>query len=301
MEKNSGIEVLMFYLHALLKAPSSNAVLVFLGFLVRASSVFIFALTIKVFLIVIDPSFSLALVSSVASEFGFSQLGESELVTGSLIVLLALVILQFVLNRCYEYLFLKNRNTLVEYLIENPLVDGDEFHVHVCLDRVPVGFESIIKSLEICLFYASLILIIYWISPVMAASVVVLLLLIVYLMLMKTHERSETMTAAYEARAKVKSASDDVAAGLALTDLNFITARRTATYSELFGGAGIVIVMLLYLYWQDHVQLTSSSLVTLFLVLSIRFVIGYTGELSRLISTIVQQQDMMGLLRRRRI
>ena len=190
MINNNAIAITAFYLGLVTRGPVSNAILVLVGYLLRVVSVSIFALTVKVFLVIVDPQLGSKIISSTLTDFGLPPIGANDLVVGVISSLVALVIFQYLLNLWYASAFLKNRTALVADLLKNPLVNNDEFYVHVCLDRIPVGYESTIKSLEICLFYASLLIAISLISPIIAISVVALLILITLLMLVKVHERT---------------------------------------------------------------------------------------------------------------
>lgn len=209
------------------------------------------------------------------------------------VALAGMVVFQYLFNLLYTAAFIKNRMALIKDIIDKPLASNTEFHIHVCLDRIPAGYEAIIKTSEISLFYISLLIGIILVSPAIALTLVLLLVVMTFTMLLKVHTNSEVRSTAYDARYNLEESNYNLIKGMDYANFNFTTIRNSAVYSELFGGIGIVLIMLFYLLWFSGEQLTSNNLLSLILVLSIRFVINYTGEFSRLIGSIIEQQDIL--------
>lgn len=289
-------EIFSFYVRLLARDPSKNLLLVLLGFFLRGSSVVIFALTVKAFLVVIDPQTARFFLVPMLDYFSIDHGSQDYYVKVVLLGLSAMVLVQFLLNLVYQKQFIDNRQLLVKSIIDTPLCSSQSYHEHVVFDLIPQGFESIVKALEIVLFYASLVLLIFVINSAVALLLVVLLGVLIFTMLAYIDERSSTRSAAYNDRQTVDLTGDEPMRGLRFADHVFNASKRSSTYSELFGGMGMVLVMLVYVLWFDDSDLSGSSLVSIVLVLSVRFLINYTGEISRLLGAIFQQYSMLAFL-----
>ena len=293
---HKAFEILSFYLRLLAIRPWSNLLLVVLGFVLRGSSVVIFALPIKAFLIVLDPTTSHYFLAPMLANIGIENSSDDFYVKLVLIGLSIMVTTQFLLNMIYQKLFINSRTSLVQHILKEPLCSSPNYHEHATFDLIPQGFESIVKVLEIVLFYASLALLILIINWTIAVVLLILLCILVFTMLAYVDERGSVRKEAYNERQTVDITGDNPIAGLRWADHTFNSIKRSSTYSELFGGLGMVIVMVLYVTWLDSSAVTANGLVSLVLVLSIRFLINYTGEISRLLGSIFQQHSMLAFL-----
>ncbi len=63
-----------------------------------------------------------------------------------------LMVLQFAINKLNLYLFLKLRAALLSFILMRKLNDHVLVHLNICLDKVPQGYDAVIKSSEILLF-----------------------------------------------------------------------------------------------------------------------------------------------------
>lgn len=287
-------EIFRFYLKLIFEQPATPLLLVSLGFLLRASSVVIFALTIKAFLVVLDPTIINHLFHLLFGQANVEQSTIDKLLPGIVLVLAGMVALQFLLNTLYLRAFIKHRRNLVERFAEQPIFANLESQKHICLDLIPVGYESLIKVLEITLFYLSLCILIFILNPVIGFIVVPILMAILLYMLLFVIERKSARAKAYKERQDVSA--DALIDGLQFADHSFTTLRRNTTYSEFFGGLGMVLLMAFYLLFMDITSFAENKLFAFVLILSVRFLVNYTGEFSRLLGVILSHHTMLAKL-----
>ncbi|RBP51486.1 hypothetical protein [Arenicella xantha] len=284
------MQVLKFYLQLLAKRPMATLFLVFLGFLVRGLSVVVFVLIVKVFLSVIDPSSIVKVVNQFASGYGLAEINQSNLLYALVIILVVLIVAQYVLNKVYLFFFLHYRTATISGLLLSPLNDHVPMHLHICLDKVPIGYEGVIKSLEILLFYFFLFSGIFLINPLAGLLVLLLVPIMLALMLLKGRKEVFVHTEMQQCRKAVLSMDDDYLRALQLINENYMFGRNSIIYSELFGGISIVIMMIAFMLWYSERQFGFSGVAALFLVFGIRFAVVYAGELSRVLSRVLQQR-----------
>ena len=265
--------------------------LVMLGFFLRSSSVVIFALTVKAFLIVLDPTATVAVLNRLLNLQSSPISNIQQLVEYVVGGLTAMVLLQYALNRMYLSCFIAIRRRVVLTVIRNPVSSNSDYQKHVCLALIPEGFESLIKITEIAIFYSCLVLLIFLISPLIGIVVIALLVLILGFMLIFVSEKADERRQAF-LRRQDASDGEKMIQGLDFADHTFRSIRNNSIYSEFFGGLGMVMIMLLYTVWAGGSIEIKNGLVALVLVLSIRFLINYTGEFSRLARILLNQFDM---------
>jgi len=246
-------------------------------------------------LIVLEPETIFYIINGALNTKDVNIASTDSLISGVVLGLAVMVLAQFLLNNLYLRLFLYSRKRLIEKIIASPFSSHADYHQHVCLDLIPLGYESVIKLFEIAVFYSSLMLLIFLINPIVAITVVILLFLILIYMLMFVNERSSVRREAYQKRQNLVD-TNNLIEGLEFTDHNFLMVRKSNIYSELFGGMGMVFVMLLYVVWLNDTTSLGNNFTALVLVLSIRFIINYTSEFSNLMGTVFGQYTMLGNL-----
>lgn len=287
------LEVVYFYLNLLRQAPFQVSFMVFLGFLTRALSVLIFVLIVKVFLSVIDPDSVLKVINSMPELVIFQELSSAKFVYILVSVLLSLVLLQFLLAKFHLIIFLKIRTYLITILLNKPLNEHAPTHLHICLDKIPQGYDAIIKSAEILLFYVFLFLGIFYINPLAGVLLTLLVPIILVLILYKGRKEVHNQAAMLDSRKQVSDTNEGVDDFLSLFNQNYIHGRNSVIYSDFLGGAAIILLMIVFMFWYKNAELGFGGLTALFFVFSMRFAILYAGELSRFISKLLQQRVMI--------
>lgn len=282
-----------FYVRLLLRKPSSLLLLITLGVIVRFMTVFVFVLSFKVFLTIIDPNVSLA----VANKFIYISLGRdisaSEFQLALIFTLMMMIAIQFALNKFYLRQYLSLRLIIVRWLLKKPLNDHHSMHLHICLDKYPQGFEGVVKSVEILVFYLFLLVGIFFMNFIAGLLVVIVVPLMIAIMLVKSRKEIHVQKGMQDARKKALEQESEIENVLSFANENYAFSRNGITHSEFFGGIAIVLTMsaLLFFYTlSDDVTEKIAGFTALLLVFCVRFAIVYAGELSRSLGKVLQQR-----------
>ena len=290
------MQTIDFYLSLFFQRCFKSFFIVTLGFVLRASSVTIFGLTIKTFLIVIDPKLTISLASPTLKFIGLSGFSETQFSYLVVCGLGTMILIQFFLNQLYGKMFLSTRESLLSELAQR-LTYNDEAHKsHIIYDVIPHGYESMLKALEILFFYCFLLCLIAFIHPAVALILIVLLLIMVLFTVTLVKKRNRERQFFQKNRQTVSSAPDDLDKGIGLANHIFSSNRKNIVYSDLFGGVGMILVILLYLFYFSELPFTSNGLVPLFLALCIRFSINYTNEFSQHIGVLIDHRKSLSNL-----
>ncbi len=287
--------ILGFYLRLLPLEPLRSFLLITTGVLVRSISVIVFVLTFKVFLSVIQPE-SVRYLLDLFIESGF----DLDVVRFNLFfviyflvgTLFALIVVQFLLNKVYSHLFLSMRTRLMRSLVVAPITSNEKLNLHICLDHFPIGFDGIIKTSEIIVFYFFLIAGIFYLNIYAGLLVLILLPFIIVIIVIKGRKEVHVRQEMVQSRKKILSTNDDISSFVALGAETFKYARNSVTYAQFFAGLALVSMMFLFMFMSpgDETKNHLVGLPALILVFSIRFAFLYAGELSRSLSRVLQQR-----------
>lgn len=282
-----------FYACLLSREPLPAFLLIATGVLVRFMTVFVFVLTFKVFLTIIDPNVSLVVANTFIHDVIGRNVSATEFQLALISTLLFLIGIQFALNKIYVNQYLKLRHRIVTRLLKKPLNDHRPTHLHICLDKFPQGYEGLVKSLEILVFYFFLMIGIFFINAFAGLLVVTVVPAMIVLMLIKSRKEIHVQKEMQSARKKVLEQESEIERVLSLASENYAFGRNGLTYTEFFGGIAIVIMMsaLLFFYTMDDgITDKIAGLTALLLVFCIRFAVVYAGELSRSLAKVLQQR-----------
>jgi len=263
------------------------AVSVICGFALRVVSVASFLLSIKVFLALIgfDKFYDAILLS-----FGDSLPIEltrdvyNQILIG---VLIGSVALQFILSKGYSPLVSKTtRDIAVRY---SSKADLDLRPVRSFLVTfLQMGIEQSIKVFEIALFYLLLLSIIFLIDLKMLFAVVVFTsLIVVYLVYTKKTDvrLSEVLS---DLRAEGRDDKERVVSAINANAENTYRQLNSVLTPRVLSSMAIVSMICLYFMLPNKDDL--DSLYAIVLIFSMRFVVIYTGELSRALSSLTRQR-----------
>lgn len=288
---NESLSVLAFYYSLLSQKAFSSGLVIFLGFLARALTVLVFVLVLKVFLSILEPESSIKIANSFLLESVGIELDQSQISTGLVSILLFLMILQFAINKLNLFLFLKLRASLLSLLLPRQLNEHLLTHLNICLDKVPQGYDAVIKSSEILLFYLIILSAIFYLSPLAGFLVLVVVPLIVFIMLIKGRKEVHVQAEMQKQRKGIKSLGDDVETFLLLNEQTYLYGRNSIIYADFLGGVSIVgLILVFYFITPNNGGEGLRGLTALFLVFSVRFAIIYAGELSRFLGRVLQQR-----------
>jgi hypothetical protein len=282
--------IIKFYYSLLYRKPLLSTLVIVLGFMARAVSVLVFVMTLKVFLSILDPTTVVKLLETYISKYYDSSLSVSGLLNLLVIGLAGLVIIQLALNKLYLFLFLQLRATLQKMILAKPLNEHFLTNVHVCIDKLPQGYEAVVKVSEILLFYFFLLLGIFYLSKMAGLLLLVIIPLIVLIMVVKGRKEVHVQMDIRDKRKSLVEVDSDYEGYISLNDENYLYGRNSVIYADFFGGFALVFLILVFLIMNPAGGDSFSGLTALFLVFSIRFAVLYAGELSRFLGKVIQQR-----------
>jgi hypothetical protein len=263
------------------------ALSVIVGFALRVVSVASFLLSIKVFLALIGfDKFYDAIVLS----FGESLPADLTRDTYNQIliaILVSSVVLQFILSKIYSPLVsLTTKDIALRYSYKANL---DLRCVRsFTVMWLQTGIEQSIKVFEIALFYILLLSVIFLIDlKMLFALLVFTTLIVVYLVYTKKTEvrLSEVLS---DVRSSGRENKESVIAAINANADN--TSRQLNSALTPRTLSSVAIVSMICLYFMLANKETLDSLFAIVLIFSMRFVVIYTGELSRAISSLTRQR-----------
>lgn len=282
-----------FHVRLLVREPLLLFSLITSGVLVRFMTVFVFVLIFKVFLTIIDPNVSLVVVNKFLYDILGRIISASEFQLALILTLLFMICVQFLLNKLYLRQYLNLRSAITSWLLKKNLNDHQSMHLHICLDKFPQGFEGIVKSAEILVFYFFLLIGIFFINVLAGFLVVIVVPLMIALMLIKSRKEIHVQKEMQDARRRALEHESEIETVLSLARESYAFARNGITYAEFFGGLAIVTMMsvLLFSYAiDDGISEKIAGLAALLLVFCMRFAVVYAGELSRSLGKVLQQR-----------
>lgn len=284
------LRVLRFYSRLLRSYPALSLFVIVVGFLVRGVSVVVFVLTLKVFISILDPDAALNVINQVLVQQGWSPLTTNGLVSVMVGALSILICSQFALNKIGAYSFLHLRSKILNRLLESPINQDARVHFNICLDRVPLGLEAVVKVCEILLFYVVLIANIFFWSVLSGVLVLIIVPIIIFLMLAKGRKEVHLTVNMQQERRDIAEFDDDCDEYLRLKKQTYLIARNNVVYADLFGGLAIVFLTLAFVFMGPSIGGGVTGVTALLLVFSIRFAIVYAGELGRQLGKVLQQR-----------
>ena len=288
-------DILRFYIRLLSIMPLFSGLVIGTGVLLRFLTIAVFVLTFKVFLSIVQPDSVASIVDIISNQLINREVQISDLLVAMVSSLLLLIILQFLLNKIYLAIYLSLRTKLTQWLLPRSLSTSEEMHLHICLDKFPIGFDGIIKSCEIIVFYMFLITGIFYLNLFAGLLVLISVPFIIALILIKGRKEVHVLKDLSDYRKKIVDSDDDFLPYFSLSQESHSFSRNNIIFSQFFGGVAIVAMMCVFLFWYSAEEGAQGAvgLTALMLVFGIRFAVVYAGELSRCLSRVLQQRVMV--------
>ena len=251
----------------------------FLGFLRRLVSIANFALMIKIFLTMFNPNASVALINEFLVKLQQPTISAENLTTYLILILLTSILLQFTLNKVNLILFLRLRRAVISRLSQTSNATLGQNHLSFIYDHYIHGFEALVRSFEILIFYAFLLIFIFTVNTTIGLAVIILVPILVGLLVFKNRKEAFVQTAIRQARKHSAISDTDHLLPLMMYDRQLKYRVNNEISADVLGG--LTITFIFYLYSLNQSQFSSYGVVALLLVFSIRFAVLYAGELSR--------------------
>lgn len=281
----------MFYLKLLNVKPFQSAIVVSLGVISRMLTVTVFVLTFKVFLSIVQPESAEFVVSLLPPNLAALIPNGSGVLYVFLSLLFALVLAQLLFNKLYLMTFVALRTSLMGWLFRRPLCSALSTHIHISLDKFPLGFDGVIKSCEIIIFYLFLVSVILILNVFTGLLVIACVPMMLAIIIVKGRKEIYIQKDMNESRKEISSLEDDFEAYSAYAEKKFKLGIEGTHLSQLISGLALVLIMCLFLFYQSQPeQQNYVGITAIALVFSIRFAIVYAGELGRSLNKVIQQR-----------
>lgn len=263
------------------------------GFLLRGLSILIFVLVLRIFLNIMEPTSGLDSINGFLLEHYETQIDEKIMLTLLLGGLTSLILIQFVLGKINLWITLSTRERVLTILINNSMNDHRETHLHVSIDHIPPGYDAIIKSSEILLFYGVLLLCIFYMSPLMGMIILVAVPLVLGLLLIKGRKEVFVTQEFREVRKRYQETNceQDLEKMISLSNQSFSFPFTDMINSQFSSNMAIVLIMVCFLFFYENFEY--HGLAAVILVFSIRYSLVYAAELSRLLSRVLKQRTIV--------
>lgn len=287
-------KVLKLYLKILDKFRWWSLSAIFSGFLLRGISIVIFVLILRIFMNIIEPVAGLESINKLLIEYFQTTIDERTMVLSLLSVLTGLVIVQFLIGKINLYVTLTARAQLLEFCLTHPFNDHRDTHLHISIDHIPPGYDAVIKSSEILLFYAVLLICIFYMSPLMGLAVLVSVPLVLAILLLKGRKEVFVVQDFREVRKNYQSENDTDSLNslISLSNQSFSFPTKDMINSQMTSNMAIVLIMITFMAFYEDFEF--QGIAALLLVFSIRYSLIYAGELSRFLNRLLKQRTIVG-------
>ncbi len=267
--------------------------MVLTGLGLRGLSIFIFVLVLRIFMNVIEPTTGLESLNRHLAEFDIKQINETMMLKVLLGGLTTLILFQFILGKINLWMTLSTRKLVLTFLLKNPLNSHRETHLHISIDHFPAGFDALIKSLEILMFYTILLICIFYMSPIMGGAVITAVPIVLCILLIIGRKEVFVTQDFREARKTYQNNDTDKNMNklITLSNKSFAFPFNDLINSQFSSNIAIVAIMLSYIAFYDNFQIQGFAAVTM--VFSIRYSLLYAAELNRLLSRILKQRTII--------
>lgn len=262
-----------------------------LGLTLRLLSILTFALIIKIFLSMFDQEATTLLVNNILAKLSFAAAAPSDLWFYLVLPLAVFTGVQYFLGKFYLLLFRNVRGQLMIKMLTSDSHASLHDKASFVYDYFLHGFEALIKSLEIILFYLILILFIFIVNFTMGVSVVILVPILVFVLVFRDRKEAFVQDAIKISREIIDQDKETLLAPIKHYDQQLNYRINGVIASELFGGMALVIIFMVYVKY--HEQFMGYGLLPLLLIFAIRFAVLYAGELSRQLSVVFRLRAVL--------
>lgn len=292
LDASKAWKLLLFYFRLMAVYPQRSIIAVLSGFCYRVLNIGIFVLILKIFLMIIDPSSALELLNKIAPNSSLN-IDDPQLVAASLLGFLALIIV-------IHFIVGKINLAMLRFIRHQLQLKGPQLALHenlanrrnISLDQLPIGFESIVKVSEILLFFVFVMTTIFWMNVFLGMLVILTVPVFVAFLVIRGREEIFVLTELRESRQQIGQLSEDEYASPVMKSAeHFALTRNNLLYSDFIGGLLLAAIMTGFLFYNQEVF---SSLSSLILIFSLRFALVYAKELSNVMRRLVQQRTLLG-------
>ena len=263
----------------------------FLGFVSRLLSILNFALIIKIFLSMFDPDAAVELLNNFLSKLYLEPITTSNLTTYLMIILVTFIFVQFVISKINLLMFRHLRAAVISEICERSVAEPPSQRNYFLYDNYLYGFEALVRSFEILLFYLFLLIFIFSVNLMMGIAVIIFVPALVSLLVFRNRKEAFVQNAIHESREKSIEPDSDPLLPLVHYDKQLVFRINNDISAEMLGGLTIVLIFFLYVTNQE--QFSSYGVMALLLVFSIRFAVLYAGELSRQLNIVLKLRTVL--------
>ena len=286
-------KVLALYKEIVIRFKWHSFWLVISGFALRAISIIIFVLILRIFMSIIEPSAGLQSINKLLLEYFGTTTTEKTMLLCLLGGLSGFILIQYMIGKLNLWLALTARRKILNFYLTHPLNEHRETHLHICIDHIPPGYDAVIKSLEILLFYIILLICIFYMSPLMGLAVLVAVPTVLGILLMKGRKEVFVVQEYRDARKTFQSDNDpnSLQKVIELSNQSFSYPYKDIINSQFSGSMAIVIIMATFMIFYDNFQY--HGIAALLMVFSIRYSLIYAAELSRFLNRLLKQRTII--------
>jgi hypothetical protein len=238
-----------------------------------------------------DPVSAVTLINNFLDKVYLDPITAANLTTYLIIILLMFIFIQFLISKINLLMFRYLRHDVISDLCQRPMMDSASQKNSFIYDHYLYGFEALMRSFEILMFYVFLLIFIFSVNPIMGLAVIVLVPMLVGLLVFKNRKEAFVQNAIHESREKSVEPDSDPLVPLTYYDEQLVFRINNDISAELLGGLTIVFIFFIYVANQD--QFSSYGVMALLLVFSIRFAILYAGELSRQLNVVLKLRTVL--------
>lgn len=242
---------------------------------------------------IIEPEASLNSINQLLELHFNTTTDEKTMLLALLGGLTALIIIQFVIGWINLWLTIDVRTKVLSFCLANEFSDHRATHLHIAIDHIPPGFDALIKSFEILLFYAVLLLCIFYMSFLMGLAVLFAVPAVLAILLIKGRKEVFVTQDFRSARKELQDNDDqaNVKKVISLSNQSFSYPLRDLINSQLTSSLAIVVIMVTFLVYYEHFEY--QGIAAMLLVFSIRYSLIYAAELSRFLNRILKQRTIV--------
>lgn len=284
------MDIPIFYYRLLWLSPLQSATVIISGFIYRVLNIMIFAVVIKIFLLIVSPASIVPAINQLSSQIGMPPVSPDGLFYLPIAGLTGIVLFQF----CVGKLHLKSRSSLISALQFQYAANQTTVAIgrtrHILVGLLPNGLEGITRVSEILLFYLCIFIVLTWANPLIAVIILVAVPPLVFFLIRK--KRANTVKNVEMAAFKKNLGNTDDAdfqrfmhRSLAVAKEN----RNDLLTSDLLGGILIAVILLIIMASGLGEQINQIG--ALLAALGVRFAIVYARELANETGALLQQGD----------
>lgn len=287
------LKVLSFYFSILKHFRWRSVWLIFTGFCLRAITILVFVVALRVFIQIVSPTTRLESIDGFLSQYEIHALASLSTFETLLGGLTALIFIQFIIGKINLSATLSTRKKLLSFALTNPMNNRHKTQTHITLDHIPSGFDGIVKSAEILLFYIVILAFIFFTSPLMGFAVLLVVPVVLALLIIKGRKEIFAIKDYRSARKNYESnyKREDVDQLIEVLNYSFSYRLQGGISGRVFSNLAVVLMMVCFLYFNGDFE--PQGFTALILVFSIRYSMQYATELSNILNRVFKQRTII--------